>query len=288
MDRKNLMTKFEKAGLALELLDTPLQRGRGMDDIFQMDISRLTKGTRRYEKFRIYPGNDKNLIQVRDEDKSHKQLLLMVREPAHEFEEVVRLSSFRTRAKVDERIATMRPKPVRVRYGVTEIAIVSKTPEQVRYMLLGVDERQLFVAQLTGPATTVAAARSSLGKTVEFASGKRKGSALDRQGEWFFLDTSPEVRTEIAEAIRKTRTTIQHKASIGAIMGRRGGNAHTADEIVKMPNVAEILLRGKVFVRGKVRHVDHKTVTFLNWREVVMNSEGETASGSASGVFWID
>lgn len=299
MDPRSVIDQFKKAGLDIQVMSSPIRTGRGMDEIVQLDIERKTQGTRRYEKFRIFLGHKDNLIQVRDVDKSTNQLVLMVREPAREFEEEIRLNKFTTEERVIKELTSRgagnRPRAVKWRKSGNSIFVTQKTTEAIRYFLAGVDERQLFIAQLTGPATTCEEARKSLGKSVEFANGdRRKGSALDRQGEWFFLEVSKEDRDEIDLAIRKLRTSIKKKVSIGAELGRRGGNAHTADELVRMP-AGPILnhrfaarSRDRVFVRGCVRHVDHKTVRFDNWREVIANTEGATASASASGVFWVD
>jgi hypothetical protein len=47
-----------------------------------------------------------------------------------------------------------------------------------------------------------------------------------------------------------------------------------------------------VFIRGCVRHVDHKTVRFNNWRKVIRNYEGSTTNSTvglrAGGVMWVD
>lgn len=82
---------------------------------------------------------------------------------------------------------------------------------------------------------------------------------------------------------------VHKKANIGTFLGRPGGNAHVADELVRIP-ICELgpQLRDKVFVRGAIRHIDHKTVYFHNWREVVKNREGATGTATASGVFWVD
>ena len=289
MQYQNLINKFEKAGLHLEIVDAPLRRGRGMDQIFQMDIDRKRAGTRRYEKFRLYPGHRDNLIQVRDIDKQHSQLLLMVHEPQREFDETVQVSKWMTRERIVEGIQQQRPKPKYVDHG-DYFVITNKTPAEVRYMLLGVDERQLFVAQLADHATTVEQARASLGSSVRFAEGARRGSSMDRQGEFFFLETAADTRQCIDAAIRRTEIAIKHGANIGQFAGRPQGNPHVADELVTMPVHFELnpQLRAKVYVRGKIRHVDHKTARFSNWREVIKNHEGATGTGTASGVFWID
>lgn len=297
---KHLINGFKKAGLALQILDKPIRGNRelrrGTSLIFQMDIQRVEKGTRRFEKFRIYPGHKDNLIQIRNVDHSSRQLLLMVKEPAgRTFEDSIKITGFNTK----ERILSSLQRNMRVK-GISKghVIVTVEVPEEVRYFLLGVDERQLFVAQLRGSATTVKEAHRSLGNTIQFADGKRKGS-IDRQGEWFFLQTSQVTRDTIEAAIKQNRTAVQKKISIGLIMGR-GGNPHTVDELVVLPRAyastirgaagtrERVLLRRRVFIRGCVRHKDHKTIKFGHWREVIANNEGATSNGASSGVFWID
>jgi hypothetical protein len=82
---------------------------------------------------------------------------------------------------------------------------------------------------------------------------------------------------------------IQRKVAIGNAMGQRGGNPHTADELVKIsaPKLDHgftVNQREDIFVRGKVRHKDHKTVAFKQWRKVIRNAE----LAPTSGINWID
>jgi len=293
---QNLVEKFRKAGLSTVILKEPIRRqGRGMEDIVQIDIQRNVKGFNRRERFRLYPGDKSNIIQVRNIDPNLKQLVLFVKEPVREFDNVTQLNSFTTFKRVKEEAEKSLHKPVRIFKVGNEAHVVMKTSEGVRYFLCGVDERQLFIAQLTGPATTVEEARKLLGKTVQFADGKRRGSSVDRQGEWFFLETKQSTRDEIERAIRGTRTAIQRKVAIGRFLGRPSTNLHIVDELVILPfqtvtnRDPNRLQRRQVFVRGSIRHRDHKTVKFSNWREVIANNESQsTARGSASGVFWVD
>jgi hypothetical protein len=298
MKEENLKKKFAEAGLELQVRMSPLVLGRGTEGIVQVDIAREFKGNRRKEWFRIYLGAEGNEVDVRGVDKASKQLVLTVKEPEREFDELVRIPKKNNAAfRLEElrKIKLLWPKPVRAVLVADGIFVTRKTDPAVRYFLAGVDERCLFIAQLTGSATTVAQARSLLGKTVEFAEGdQRRGSSLDRQGEWFFLKVSDEVAREVDEAVRKTRTTIRKGASIGAaVTGRQiarvPGNPHMADELVTMPAIPlvhghSVAGRPRVFVRGAVRHKDHRTVRFDGWREVVANSEQR----ATSGVYWID
>lgn len=296
--RYNLVKAFKKAGLRLELLKEPIRSGTGMIDIVQLDVGRDIKGTRRTEWFRLWPGHKDNVIQVRDTDKKSKQLVLLVNEPAREFEDQIpirkswRKGESTTPTREDVKRGLGSGEKI-LRRNKKEWVVLRKTTSDTRYFLMGVDERQLFIAQLAEPCTTVDQAHKSLGRTVLTADGTRKGSALDRQGEWFFWETSQTTRDRINEAIEKNQISVQKKASIGRFAGRGGGNPHVVDELVVIPPVARLShgfgIRPKsVFVRGKVRHIDHKTIKFSHWREVVANNEGATASASAAGVFWVD
>lgn len=296
----SLLKQFKNAGLELKILSKPIGRGRGIEHIFQMDIGRKVNGNRRNEWFEIYPGNLKNTVQVLNIDKKSKQLTLLVKEDAREFMVEERKSSW----SKDRRRKQLKDSNARFRETKTHFIIFEKTPAATRHFLLGLDERQLFVAQLTKGATTVDAARKLLGSTVQFHEGKRKMTP-NRQGEWFFVKATRLQEQTIEEMINKNQAWIQTKANIGEVHGgRRGGNPHVADEIVVIPAgdarqgatrrdgrlvVGKFPVRERgVFVRGKIRHVDHKTVKYSRWYEVILNNEGATSSGQASGISWID
>jgi len=303
---KGLINAFTKAGLHLEVLDSPIRNGVGMENIVQIDIQRGVKRSKqlRGEWFRIYPGKN-TTVQVRGTDRKLKQLVLLVKEDEQEFHERVPTSK-RVRAQKGwlERILrenNLKKKDV-VEKRQDAIIVRRFTPADTRYFLMGVDERQLFVAQLTSAATSVQGARKLLGRTVQFAEGKRRGSSIDRQGEWFFLETNQKQRDTLDKMLKRNEIVVQKKQPIGNHMNR-GGNPHTADELLVVNDIDDKLahkresesrfpVRGKkVFIRGRVRHQDHKTVVFHNWREVVANNEGATAQRGttrATGVFWID
>jgi hypothetical protein len=291
---ENIIKLFEKVGLALVVVTEPIRmvRGPAGKNIFQMDIERNVKGVHRHERFRIYPGHKDNVIQVRDQDLKSRQILLMVQEPEREYEDEVRIG--RKTKYSDTSEGTLRKQlALQKFFGIKKLGdklvYKGKTPSQKRYFLMGFDERQLFIAQLKTAATTIDAARKSLGRTVmmQFGDGKRRAS-IDRQGEWFLVETSQETRNLIEQAIKSTKAIIHTKTNIGKILGKSGGNPHTADEIVIIPDRSSTFLRKRVFVRGKIRHRDHETKKLNHWREVFMNDEGATSSGSASGVFYID
>lgn len=310
----NLIKEFEKAGLKLVIPKTPIRNGSGMKDIVQMDIQRGLSGNIRSEYFRIYPGHEDNSIQVRDTDKKSAQVVLMVHEKARWFEETVRKllagdEGKLTVAKWVEGIkSSMR---WRGTYKITKIfvdkadprrgsiVISRKTDDSTRYFLMGVDERQLFISQISQPVTTVDQARRCLGSTIQFAEGKRKGSSIDRQGEWFFLETNRYQRDYLENLIKKHLIAVHKKVAIGQFAGR-SGKPHTVDELVVLENnkVLGLLEHGfpvrnrQIYIRGAVRHSDHKTVRFSEWREVIANNETAAVTPSfglgSTGVFWVD
>ena len=137
-----------------------------------------------------------------------------------------------------------------------------------------------------------------------------------RQGEWFFLRATLEQEEHIELLLEKNKVWIEKKASIGKYAGRDTGNPHTADELVVVPNdprmtpkrVNELKCKRnrvpikmdkfgtirhpdyptrarEVYVRGKVRHIDHKTLKYTHWYQVVLNNEGTTESATQT---WID
>jgi hypothetical protein len=73
---------------------------------------------------------------------------------------------------------------------------------------------------------------------------------------------------------------IERKTRIGLTANDRhrgsGGTPHIAAELVSCP--------GAVYVRGKIRHPDHKTICFQDWMRVVRNSE----AARPAGMTWVD
>ena len=289
-----LVKLFARAGLELELLAQPLRSGRNTEEIVQLDVGRRFRGASRKEWFRLFPGHPDNRVLVQGTDRRLRQLVLFVEEPARTFEVDMPRWGKESRAAAARRAegGTI------VRRAKHNWVVRQTTSADKRHFLMGVDERQLFIAQLTSGCSTVGAAHRLLGNTVQLADGRRRGSSLDRQGEWFFLETNAAQREHIERLLGGCRTVIHRKVNIGAFTGRAGGNPHLAEELVVLPEdllpERSILDHGfaarsrQVLIRGAVRHVDHRTVRFHQWREVVGNNEGATASGDARGTYWID
>lgn len=311
---KHLVSRFAAAGLRLDLTDRPFVAavtGRGGQDIVQIDIQRKVKGNLRHEWFRIFPGNEDNRIEVVGTDKRIGQLVLMVHEPPRDFEEQV---PWATLNHVQQRDPAnwldllckengFRKTDVKVRKGIkgraVSVTVKRKTSSRKRHFLLGLDERQLFIAQLPKAVSTVRDAHGSLkAPTVVLADGRHERTI--RQGEWFFLKPSEFEIARIEEGIKKNVIKLERKVPIGpfsdgSIRGPKvrqfRGNPHTADELVVLPGLPQGDARWpvrsrEVFIRGKVRHVDHETVSFSSWRKVIRNNEPN--QGQALGVGWVD
>ncbi len=175
--------------------------------------------------------------------------------------------------------------------------------------LCGHDERHWFVAGIpeSAPVGTVAQAKEALKPTEVIAAqagkqlrararNRRKNAAFVRQGEWFFL---PALDLAVDEKLVLANEPLRRG---------NGGKPHWAErcyrtggEVVyvcsRHPNgVTEAqhrrILAGNpkakgwgwrtmrrnagVYVRGRVRHADHKTVMLRGWHRVVMNTEGQS------------
>jgi len=317
MKRQALVKQFKKVGLILKITDEPIGLTTN-DDIFQMDVGRKVAGTRRTEWFEIWPGHEDNKIQVIDIDNKLNQILLLVHEPERIFEiEEAKRKEWRKSIEesADNRRYELNEQNLKFRETQTHFIITNKTHADNRHFLMGVDERQLFVAQLVKRATSINEARKQLGNTVKFHEGVRKMSPK-RQGEWFFLRATMEQEEHIELLLEKNKVWIVKKASIGEHAGRPTGNPHTVDELVVIPSdprmtpkrVNELKCKRKrvpikkdkfgnirhpdyptrsreVYVRGKVRHIDHKTLKYKHWYQVVLNNEGNTTSATQT---WID
>lgn len=260
MDTTILNTKFERIGARLKILQRPTRRMR-TPGLLSLDIGTDRLG----EYFEITPQTGAfPEVEVIDVQPGDRHLLLLVRED-----------------------------------------------QAKNKYLCGHDERHWFVAGIpeTAPVGTVRQAKQALQpKEVQLAvarkrvSGnarnRRKNAAFIRQGEWFFL---PMENLVIDEALLLCNEPLRRG---------NGGKPHWVDfcyrtggEVVyvcnRHPNgVTEsqyrtILSRNGqsktwgwrtmrrnpgVFVRGRVRHSDHATITLHGWHQVLMNTENESSA----------
>lgn len=255
MDTNLLDMKFSRIGARLKVADRPA-RFRRMAGVISLDVLADRKG----EFFEIVqqPGAEVE-VSVLDVQPTDRHLLLLVREG-----------------------------------------------EDKSKILCGHDERHWFVAGIpeAAPVGNVRQAKEALKPTeVQIAQARkglkakarsrRKNSAYRRQGEWFFL---PVADMAVDDKLIMKNEPLQ----------RSGGKPHWADlcyrtggETVyvctRYPNgVTEkrykslqgtkangsgwrLMRRNPgVYVKGRIRHPDHATITLHGWHRVVMNTEGQS------------
>jgi hypothetical protein len=286
----NLIKKFAEAGLTLKMSKDPI--GTTNEDVFGLDIKRAFKGNARSEFFSMWPGHESSIIQVQDINKDIGQLVLTVKEQKREFTEAVTAYWILKDVQKKGTEEWLKERPDCFIKGGT-IYAKRTTPEGKRHILLGLDERQLFMAQLPRACTTVRQAHESLKAPIlTTADGKQRGKTI-RQGEWFFLNCTPEEEKTIREGLRRNTLFMKKSIGIGEATGTRQGKPHVADEVVTMPAPKlehGFSTRGRpdVFIRGKVKHPDHATVSFSSWRKVIRNNEPVSSNGNIGGGTWID
>ncbi len=258
MNTNLLDTKFARIGARLKVADRPSRRSR-LNGVISLDV----QTDRRGEFFEIVrpPGADAE-VAVLDVQPADRHLLLLVREGKDK-------SKF----------------------------------------LCGHDERHWFVAGIpeTAPVGTVRQAKEAL-KPAEVhaaqarhglrgkARSRRKNAAYVRQGEWFFLPV-PDMTVDEKRVLRDEPLTRGNggKAHWAEFCCRTGGEAVFVCS--RYPNGVppaqyEAILAGNpkakkwgwrsmrrnagVYVRGRIRHPDHATITLHCWHRVLMNTEGQS------------
>lgn len=197
---------------------------------------------------------------------------------------------------------------VDTRPNLRHLLLMSRENSQKHKFLCGHDERHWFVAAVPerAAASNVQTAFEALKpRDVKYEldrrgvrrkkRNRRRNDAFVRQGEWFFVP---------AEGISFSSLLIFRNEPL-----RRGaGKPHTCEELVRTggevvyvssthPNgMTELQYRKAlnrrpalrnvqwsvqrrnpgVFVRGRVRHADHKTIVLDGWHRVIMNTETES------------
>ena len=181
------------------------------------------------------------------------------------------------------------------------LLLLSRSAAEKHRFLLGHDERHWFVAGIpeSTPVSRVRDAKQALKPDLVQTSehrvrtkyrDRRSNAARIRQGEWFFVP-APAVRVELLLVLRNEP------------IARGGGKPHVCEELYRFGGETVYVSPGapngltdeqykalsegersrwnwrvmrrnpKVYVRGRVRHSDHKTVTLDGWHEVLSNTE---------------
>jgi len=302
MNTETLVKQFTSVGLDVLIEDKPFNNLRGAEGIFMLDIQRAIKGNARSEFFKIYMGDPTNTIHIAASDKAWGQLVITIKEPSREFwEEIWKQEANKIdKLGVTQYIASQRtrtgregnPKDIKKINGKWHLR--QATPSQTRHMLIGRDERQLFMCRLPKACSSVKMAHDCLkAPEVRFADGTARGRTL-RQGEWFLLNLTSEELAGLKSYLKSPLAIVHKKANIGQYAGRRVGKAHVAEELISMAGVPlshgfTAQARNDVYVRGAISHPDHKTVKLGEWRKVIRNAERVESTGRAmTGSTWID
>ncbi len=258
METDFLADKFVRIGARLKVADRPRRRVRAVVDI-ALDIGSDRHG----EFFEITPRPGTTAeVSVLDVQPADRHLLLMVREGT----------------------------------------------EKHKY-LCGHDERHWFVAGIPekAPVGTVRQAKEALKPAeVQVAQGRRrlrgkarfrrKNAAFVRQGEWFFipvLDLVVDGNLILRdEPLRRGNGGKPHWAEYcfrtggetvyvcsrhpNGISARQYGDLLRTNTRAKKWNWQTMQRNPGVYVRGHIRHPDHKTIMLHGWHQVVMNTESQS------------
>lgn len=196
-----------------------------------------------------------------------------------------------------------------VQPSMRHLLLMSNQGGEKHKFLCGHDERHWFVAAVPEQAsvstvrTAFDALKPNAVRVVENRLGvkprhrnRRRNEAFIRQGEWFFVPVgNPGFINE--------RLVLRHEP-----ISRGGGKPHICEELVRqggelvyvssqypggltepernrlfgsnprLRNLHWVAQRRNpsVFVRGRVRHPDHKTIFLDGWHQVLMNTENQS------------
>ena len=267
MHAESLAKKFTRMGARVKVTEATRRRGTTRR-LVALDVQNDRSG----EYFEIFqpPGSDAE-VQVLDVQPKDRHLLLMVREG-----------------------------------------------EEKQKFLCGHDERHWFVAAIpeSAPVGTVGQAKEALKpldvrraqarkKVRGKARHRRKNAAYVRQGEWFFVPVPGMALDESLVLHNEPLVRGGGKPHIAEFCYRTGGetvyvctrhpNGVTAAEYGRIlsanPSAEKwgwsVMRRNPgVYVRGRIRHADHRTITLHGWHRVLMNTE--TQSRAMRNVAFID
>ncbi len=284
---RNLICRFSDAGLPLQLAPEPIARAAAAELVFQMDIRRTRRWDPHSEYYVAWPGGDDNVVVVQGVDKRERQLVMMVHEPQHWFwEEVPPWTARQARRSEGWRESLAKQARVEVRdivYEGEQVWVRRSTDARKRHFLVGRDERQLFMCRLPQACTTVAEAHEALRVPEARLNARSVLERAIRQGEWFFVPAEPDDETRIEDELANGTLELHRGAALSQFIPR-AGKPHVVDEVVDTRDDAG---DRQVFARGRVRHVDHRTVRLYRWYRVFRNREVEEGR-SPFGGGWVD
>ncbi|HZL89357.1 MAG TPA: hypothetical protein VFB96_13410 [Pirellulaceae bacterium] len=206
---------------------------------------------------------------------------------------------------------TLEVSVVDIRPDLRHLLLMSRVGNDRHKFLCGHDERHWFVAAVPEreAASSVQTAfealkpaavrqRQDLLRVKPRKRNRRRNGAFIRQGEWFFVPASASFQPNAKLMLRNEP------------ISRGRGKPHYCEELVRTGGELvyvsirhpqglteeeyrqlirnEPRLRSlhwiaqrrnpEVFVRGKVRHADHKTIILIGWHQVLMNTETQAAA----------
>lgn len=253
--RNLLIQRFAEAGIPLmwaqtiQQFDRRLRIGRDTPP-FMMDVRLRATKHRAQEHIIIHYGNG-TAVNVLDVDTQKQQVVLRVHEPKAKVEWDYWDANLRKRFKQGEVIQ-----------------------ESKRSILVGMDERHLFVCPLERNASSVREAHHYLQPAAVRSTSDKQRKRSQRQGEWFFLPvTDAEVLLAINEMVWLTGPQRRVPVDLAA-----GARPHVVDE--------RVALGDATYVRGCVRHPDHHVLKLSGWHRVHINTEDRDAR--IEGMSWVD
>jgi hypothetical protein len=205
---------------------------------------------------------------------------------------------------VDVEIAVLDLQP-----GDRHLLLLVREGKEKSKCLCGHDERHWFVAGIPekAPVGTVRQAKEALKpaeiQTAQASKGlrakvrnRRKNAAFIRQGEWFFLPalgfTVDDKLVMKNEPLSRGNGSKPHWAEYCYRTGgetvyvcHRYPNGVTEDQYKAIlagdPNAKKWVWRPMrrnpgVYVKGRIRHADHATITLTGWHQVLMNTESQS------------
>ena len=189
------------------------------------------------------------------------------------------------------------------------LLLLIREAEEKHKFLCGHDERHWFVAAIPekAPVGTVRQAKEALKphlvqvaqsekRVANKSRNRRKNAAFVRQGEWFFLPVSEQPQAGMLilqnEPLTRGNGGKPHWADYCVRTGGetvlvsnryRSGLSHIQYQrlIEKNSNARNWNWRTmqrnpEVYVKGRIRHPDHKTILLPGWHRVVMNTENQS------------
>lgn len=210
----------------------------------------------------------------------------------------------RKRADVSVEILEVQPRD-------RHLVLLARVPEASGHetksrFLLGHDERHWFVAAIPeqNPVSTVAAAKNALKPEAVLLQentvrarvrNRRVNKARIRQGEWFFVPAKDlqvvPGRILQNEPLRRgfgkphMCQELYREGGETVYVNRQRPNGLTQAEFSRLsekvraqPGWNKMVRNPRAFVRGTVRHSDHKTIVLEGWHEVLINTETQAAA----------